>query len=58
MNIIKIMHTRNYRTEVLVDGKFAYQTGIYRDEEANHLRHLIALLGLEDSVVITIGEEE
>ena len=45
---IQVVTKRNYRTEVLVDNKFAYQTGIHPDIEMVNLKRLIELLGLEN----------
>jgi hypothetical protein len=57
MSTIKIqVIPAKYRTEVLVDNKFAYQTGIHPDIEMVNLKRLIELLGLSDTVEITDKE--
>jgi hypothetical protein len=54
---IQVIACRNYRTEVLVNDKLAYQTGIHRDIEMEHLNRLVELLGLADKVEV-IEERE
>lgn len=48
----------NYRTDVFVDGKFAYQTGHHPKSEAENLTKLIKALNLEDVIIVDSKEEE
>lgn len=45
---IQVIGRANYRTDVLVDNKFVYQTGVYPSIEKDDLQKLIIALGLEN----------
>lgn len=45
---VRIQSTERFRTEVSVDGKFAYQTGNHPKVEKEHLDKLFEVLVLEN----------
>ena len=54
---IRVISRINYRTEVMVDGLFAYESFLHRNVEVKNLKHLIKLLQL-DNVEVVDNEEE
>jgi hypothetical protein len=54
---IQVIVKANYRTDVLVDGKFVYESFLHGKAEIKNLKHLITALGLEN-VEVTDKEEK
>ena len=53
---IQVVTRQNYRTDVLVNDKFAYESFLHAKAEIKNLKHLIAALGLEN-IEIVEGEK-
>lgn len=52
---IRVVTRKNFRSEVVVDGLFAYESFLHRNVEIKNLKHLIKLLQLDNVEVV---EEE
>lgn len=53
---IKVITKKNYRTEVLVDGVFAYESFLHAKAEIKNLKKLVDALQIENTEVV--GDEE
>lgn len=53
---IKVITKKNYRTEVLVDGIFAYESFLHAKAEIKNLKKLVEIIELEN--VEVVGDEE
>ena len=52
---IRVISKANFRTEVLVDGLFAYESFLHKKIEIKNLKSLVKLLQLNNTEVV---EEE
>lgn len=55
---IRVVVTKNYRTEVYIDGLFAYESFIYRSVEIKNLKILIKLLQIDNVEIVDDEETE
>lgn len=53
---IKVITKKNYRTEVIVDGVFAYESFLHAKAEIKNLKKLVEIMELEN--VEVVGDEE
>lgn len=49
---IQVVTKKNYRTEVLVDNKFVYESFLHIKAEMKNLKLLILALGIENVEVV------
>lgn len=56
MTRIKVISKKNYRTEVFVDGVFAYESFLHAKAEIKNLKKLVDIMKIENTEVV--GDEE